>query len=142
MVPDVSRGSRTIGLLHYLYRTSDIEAHVDPRLVAAYDPHLPDPGRDPKATFSGLAADLDLWVDALGDKAPKKHVWHCPVRTAPGDRTLTDGEWATVAPASSATACSAWGRGGGFRVGIGGAFGVRLVYEDSLGRWGEWGFGL
>ncbi|MGI5258789.1 relaxase/mobilization nuclease domain-containing protein [Streptomyces angustmyceticus] len=97
MVPDVSRGSRTIGLLHYLYRTSDIEAHVDPHLVAAYDPHLPDPGRDPNATFGELAADLDLWVDALGDKAPKKHVWHCPVRTAPGDRTLTDGEWATVA---------------------------------------------
>ncbi|MEU9503897.1 mobilization protein [Streptomyces sp. NPDC048196] len=97
MIPDVSRGSRTIGLLHYLYRTSDIEAHIDPHLVAAYDPHLPDPGRDPNATFSELAADLDLWVDALGDKAPKKHVWHCPVRTAPGDRTLTDEEWATVA---------------------------------------------
>ncbi|MFG2139830.1 relaxase/mobilization nuclease domain-containing protein [Streptomyces sp. NPDC048650] len=97
MVPDVSRGSRTIGLLHYLYRTSDIEAHVDPHLVAAYDPHLPDPGRDPNATFSVLAADLDLWVNALGGKAPKKHVWHCPVRTAPGDRTLTDEEWATVA---------------------------------------------
>ncbi|MFB7635639.1 relaxase/mobilization nuclease domain-containing protein [Streptomyces sp. NPDC056149] len=97
MVPDVSRGSRTIGLLHYLYRTSDIEAHVDPHLVAAYDPHLPDPGRDPNATFSDLAADLDLWVTALGDKAPKKHVWHCPVRTAPGDRHLTDDEWATVA---------------------------------------------
>ncbi|MCZ1009873.1 relaxase/mobilization nuclease domain-containing protein [Streptomyces lydicus] len=97
MVPDVSRGSHTIGLLHYLYRTSDIEAHVDPHLVAAYDPHLPDPGRDPNATFGELAADLDLWVDALGDKAPKKHVWHCPVRTAPGDRALSDEEWATVA---------------------------------------------
>ncbi|MGW1836709.1 relaxase/mobilization nuclease domain-containing protein [Streptomyces sp. NPDC002067] len=97
MVPDVSRGGRTLGLLHYLYRTSDIEAHVDPHLVAAYDPHLADPGREPNATFSELAADLDLWVDPLGDKAPKKHVWHCPVRTAPGDRHLTDDEWATVA---------------------------------------------
>ncbi|MFE6686032.1 relaxase/mobilization nuclease domain-containing protein [Streptomyces sp. NPDC057743] len=97
MVPDVSRGSRTIGLLHYLYRTSDIEAHIDPHLAAAYDPHLPDPGRDPNATFSDLAADLDLWVNALGDKAPNKHVWHCPVRTAPGDPTLSDDEWATVA---------------------------------------------
>lgn len=97
MVPDVSRGSRTIGLIHYLYRTSDIEAHVDPHLVAAYDPHLPDPGRDVNAAFSDLAADLDLWVDALGDNAPKKHVWHCPVRTAPGDRILSDEEWVTVA---------------------------------------------
>ncbi|MFE1988744.1 relaxase/mobilization nuclease domain-containing protein [Streptomyces mirabilis] len=97
MVPDVSRGSRTIGLLHYLYRTSDIEAHVDPHIVAAYDPFVPDPGRYPDATFSNLAADLDQWVNALGDKAPKKHVWHCPVRTAPGDRHLSDDEWATVA---------------------------------------------
>ncbi|GAA2321076.1 hypothetical protein Scani_01660 [Streptomyces caniferus] len=56
MVPDVSRGNRTIGLLHYLYRTSDIEAHVDPHVVAAYDPHLPDPGRDPNATFSELGS--------------------------------------------------------------------------------------
>ena len=97
MVPDVSRGSRTIGLLNYLYRTSDIEAHVDPHIVAAYDPFVPDPGRHPDATFSDLAADLDQWVNALGDKAPKKHVWHCPVRTAPGDRHLSDDEWATVA---------------------------------------------
>ncbi|GHJ40481.1 hypothetical protein Sm713_60900 [Streptomyces sp. TS71-3] len=58
---------------------------------------MPDPGRDPTATFSELAADLDLWADALGDKAPKKHVWHCPVRTAPGDRILSDEEWGTVA---------------------------------------------
>ncbi|MCX4764139.1 relaxase/mobilization nuclease domain-containing protein [Streptomyces sp. NBC_01275] len=97
MVPDVSRGSRTIGLLHYLYRTSDIEAHVDPHIVAAYDPFVPDPGRHPDAAFSDLAAELDQWVNALGDKAPKKHVWHCPVRTAPGDRHLSDDEWATVA---------------------------------------------
>ncbi|MFD0571372.1 relaxase/mobilization nuclease domain-containing protein [Kitasatospora gansuensis] len=26
-----------------------------------------------------------------------QHVWHCPVRTAPGDRYLTDAEWAEVA---------------------------------------------
>ncbi|BDH14194.1 hypothetical protein HOK021_53730 [Streptomyces hygroscopicus] len=31
------------------------------------------------------------------DKAPKKHVWHCPVRIAPGDRALSDEERATVA---------------------------------------------
>ncbi|WSY93024.1 hypothetical protein OH809_20300 [Streptomyces sp. NBC_00873] len=71
MVPDINPpGGRTIGLLKYLYRTSDIEAHVDPHIVAAYDPFVVDPGRDPSATFSELAADLDQWVDALKDKAP------------------------------------------------------------------------
>ncbi|WP_328731864.1 relaxase/mobilization nuclease domain-containing protein [Streptomyces caniferus] len=97
MVPDVSRGNRTIGLIRYLYDTSTIEAHIDPHIVASYDPYIPDPGRDPNATFTDLATELDLWVNALGDKAPAKHVWHCPVRTAPGDRHLTDDEWATVA---------------------------------------------
>ncbi|MET8324769.1 relaxase/mobilization nuclease domain-containing protein [Streptomyces sp. NPDC005181] len=98
MVPDINPpGGRTIGLLKYLYRTSDIEAHVDPHIVAAYDPFIADPGRDPSATFTELAADLDQWVDALKDKAPAKHVWHCSVRTADTDRILSDEEWATVA---------------------------------------------
>ncbi|WP_413753120.1 mobilization protein [Streptomyces sp. R-74717] len=98
MVPDINPpGGRTIGLLKYLYRTSDIEAHVDPHIVAAYDPFVADPGRHPSATLTGLAADLDQWVDALKDKAPAKHVWHCSVRTADTDRILSDEEWATVA---------------------------------------------
>ncbi|MFE4952587.1 relaxase/mobilization nuclease domain-containing protein [Streptomyces sp. NPDC056653] len=98
MVPDINPpGGRTIGLLKYLYRTSDIEAHVDPHIVAAYDPFIADPGRDPSATFTELAADLDQWVDALKDKAPSKHVWHCSARTADTDRILSDEEWATVA---------------------------------------------
>ncbi|WP_329162024.1 relaxase/mobilization nuclease domain-containing protein [Streptomyces sp. NBC_01717] len=98
MVPDINPpGGRTIGLLKYLYRTSDIEAHIDPHIVAAYDPFIADPGRDPSATFTELAADLDQWVDALKYKAPAKHVWHCSVRTADTDRILSDEEWATVA---------------------------------------------
>lgn len=61
----------------------------------------PDPGRDPAATYSQLARRLDHHVDLRtrelgGNKAPQ-HVWHCPVRTAPGDRYLTDTEWAEVA---------------------------------------------
>ncbi|MFB7271638.1 relaxase/mobilization nuclease domain-containing protein [Streptomyces sp. NPDC056244] len=61
----------------------------------------PDPGRDPAATYSLLAKRLDHHVDLrtreLGGKKPPQHVWHCPVRTAPGDRYLTDAEWAEVA---------------------------------------------
>ncbi len=61
----------------------------------------PDPGHDPAATYSQLAKRLDHHVDLrtreLGGKKPSQHVWHCPVRTAPGDRYLTDTEWAEVA---------------------------------------------
>ncbi|WP_411573571.1 relaxase/mobilization nuclease domain-containing protein [Streptomyces fradiae] len=99
MVPDVSTGSRTYGLLAYLYGPGRRDEHTDPHLVAAWMPELaPDPGRDPSATLKQLTDRLDLPVLALPkDRRPTQHVWHCPVRTAPGDRHLTDTEWAEVA---------------------------------------------
>ncbi|MFI0155773.1 relaxase/mobilization nuclease domain-containing protein [Streptomyces lydicus] len=99
MVPDISTGSRTYGLLNYLYGPGRREEHTDPHLVAAWMPELaPDPGRDPAATLKQLTDRLDLPVLALPKhRRPARRVWHCPVRTAPGDRHLTDAEWAAVA---------------------------------------------
>ncbi|MFJ2770067.1 relaxase/mobilization nuclease domain-containing protein [Streptomyces sp. NPDC087300] len=102
MVPDVSTGSDTQGLINYLFGKGRRDEHTDPHIVAAWDmAGVPDPGRDPTATYSQLAKRLDHHVDLrtreLGGKKPPKHVWHCPVRTAPGDRYLTDAEWAEVA---------------------------------------------
>ncbi|MGP3948492.1 relaxase/mobilization nuclease domain-containing protein [Streptomyces sp. 7N604] len=99
MVPDISTGSRTYGLLNYLYGPGRRDEHTDPHLVASWTPGLaPDPGRDPAATVKQLTDRLDLPVLALPkNRRPSQHVWHCPVRTAPGDRHLTDGEWAEVA---------------------------------------------
>ena len=102
MVPDVSTGSDARGLVAYLFGPSRREEHTDPHIVAAWDlAGAPDPGRDPGATYTQLAKRLDHHVDLrtreLGGKKPAQHVWHCPVRTAPGDRYLTDTEWAQVA---------------------------------------------
>ncbi|MEU9987868.1 relaxase/mobilization nuclease domain-containing protein [Streptomyces sp. NPDC048045] len=99
MVPDISTGSRTCGLLNYLYGPGRRDEHTDPHLVASWMPGLaPDPGRDPAATLKQLTDRLDLPVLALPkNRRPARHVWHCPVRTAPGDRQLTDAEWAEVA---------------------------------------------
>ncbi|MFJ8308760.1 MULTISPECIES: relaxase/mobilization nuclease domain-containing protein [unclassified Streptomyces] len=102
MVPDVSTGSDTRGLINYLYGPGRRDEHIDPHIVAAWDmAGAPDPGRNPEATYTQLARRLDHHVDLrtreLGGKKPPKHVWHCPVRTAPGDRYLTDTEWAEVA---------------------------------------------
>lgn len=103
MVPKIRRGSRTHGLLVYLYGPGKRDEHTDPHLVGSWDGFAPDPGRDtspdpdPKVTLSRLAAALDLRVKQAGTKAPTEHVWHCSVRTDPGDRTLTDAEWNTVA---------------------------------------------
>ncbi|WP_217559155.1 relaxase/mobilization nuclease domain-containing protein [Streptomyces sp. GbtcB6] len=103
MVPKIRRGSRTHGLLIYLYGPGKRDEHTDPHLVGSWDGFAPDPGRDtspdpgPKVTLARLAAALDLRVKQSGDKAPAEHVWHCSVRTDPGDRILTDDEWNTVA---------------------------------------------
>ncbi|MCT9112380.1 relaxase/mobilization nuclease domain-containing protein [Streptomyces mirabilis] len=103
MVPKIRRGSRTHGLLVYLYGPGKRDEHTDPHLVGSWDGFAPDPGRDtspdpdPKATLARLAAALDLRVKQAGPKTPAEHVWHCSVRTDPGDRTLTDEEWNTVA---------------------------------------------
>ncbi|MFC9243593.1 relaxase/mobilization nuclease domain-containing protein [Streptomyces sp. NPDC057136] len=102
MVPDVSTGSDSRGLIAYLFGPGRRDEHTNPHIVAAWDmAGAPDPGRGPAATYSQLARRLDHHVDLrtreLGGKKPPQHVWHCPVRTAPGDRYLTDAEWAEVA---------------------------------------------
>lgn len=103
MVPDIGRGSRTHGLLVYLYGPGKREEHTDPHLVGSWDGFAPDPGRDtspdpdPHVTLARLTAALDLRVKQAGERAPAKHVWHCSVRTAPGDRRLSDDEWNSVA---------------------------------------------
>ncbi|MGW8890133.1 relaxase/mobilization nuclease domain-containing protein [Streptomyces sp. NPDC055749] len=103
MVPDIGRGSRTHGLLVYLYGPGRREEHTDAHLVGSWDGFAPDPGRDtgldpdPKVTLARLTAALDLRVKQAGDRVPAKHVWHCSVRTAPGDRRLDDEEWNAVA---------------------------------------------
>ncbi|MFD3906746.1 mobilization protein [Streptomyces sp. CB04723] len=102
MVPDVSTGSGSRGLIVYLFGPGRCDEHTDPHIVAAWDmAGAPDPGRDPTATYTQLAKRLDAHVDLrtreLGGKKPPQHVWHCPVRTAPSDRYLTDTEWAEVA---------------------------------------------
>ncbi|SFD61418.1 relaxase/mobilization nuclease domain-containing protein [Streptomyces aidingensis] len=102
MVPDISTGAHTAGLLRYLYGPGRRDEHIDPHIVAAWDiDGAPDPGRDPEATLAHLAERLDAYVtlrarEGTRSKA-RRHVWHCPVRTAPGDRHLSDEEWAEVA---------------------------------------------
>ncbi|MFB7645702.1 relaxase/mobilization nuclease domain-containing protein [Streptomyces sp. NPDC056084] len=99
MIPSVNpSGSDTRGLLWYLYDTGKHEDHTDPHLVASFDGMSPDPGRDPTATLTDLQRLLDQTMMALPKHArPAKHVWHTSVRADPGDRILTDEEWADIA---------------------------------------------
>ncbi|MEU5186708.1 relaxase/mobilization nuclease domain-containing protein [Streptomyces klenkii] len=101
MIAKISSGQSTAGLIRYLYGPGRANEHTDPHLVASWDDFAPDPGRadDFDAAKKLLVADLDLRVKQarrLG-RAPERHVWHCSVRAAPGDRHLTDAEWADIA---------------------------------------------
>ncbi|MFE8939560.1 mobilization protein [Streptomyces sp. NPDC007872] len=99
MIPRIhKRGSETIGLIRYLYGPGTHEEHIDPHLVAAFDPLTPDPGRDPSATYKQLERLLDQPVNALpSGRRPKKHVWHLSVRASPEDPVLSDDDWAAIA---------------------------------------------
>ncbi|WP_327416382.1 relaxase/mobilization nuclease domain-containing protein [Streptomyces sp. NBC_01233] len=99
MVPKIhKRGTRTIGLLYYLYGPGKAEEHIDPHLVASWDHAAPDPGRDPEVTYKQLQELLDQPLANLHEnERPTKHVWHLSVRNAPTDRTLSDQEWGDVA---------------------------------------------
>ncbi|WP_371551528.1 relaxase/mobilization nuclease domain-containing protein [Streptomyces sp. NBC_00554] len=99
MIPQVHKqGSKTLGLLNYLYGKGTREEHIDPHLVASFDGMAPDPGRDPGATKRDLQQLLDQPLQLLEpDQRPEKHVWHLSVRNAAEDRILTDEEWRQIA---------------------------------------------
>ncbi|MFD6918313.1 relaxase/mobilization nuclease domain-containing protein [Streptomyces virginiae] len=97
MVKRARDGGRTTGLLHYLYGPGRANEHINPHMIAAWGPGVLDPARDPGATISSLGALLDAPVAALESRPPAKHVYHVPIRLAPGDRTLSDEEFAEVA---------------------------------------------
>ncbi|MFI9186839.1 relaxase/mobilization nuclease domain-containing protein [Streptomyces goshikiensis] len=98
MMPKKARdGDDTAGLLAYLYGPGKRDEHVDPHMVAAWDPFVDDPARSPNMTISDLALMLDAPVYALRGAKPPKHVYHVAVRNPPEDRLLSDEEWARVA---------------------------------------------
>lgn len=94
-------GSNTRGLLAYLYGPGRRDEHIDPHIVAGFAMlGMPDPGRAPDATLTQLTRHLDEPVHLRNSEFGRKvtdHVWHCPVRTAPEDRRLSDAEWADIA---------------------------------------------
>lgn len=94
-------GTRTRGLLAYLYGPGRDDEHLDPHIVAAFAMlGMPDPGRGENATLTQLAHHLDQPVRLRNSEFGNKitdHVWHCPVRTAPEDRYLSDVEWGEIA---------------------------------------------
>jgi hypothetical protein len=94
------RGDRVDRLIYYLYGPGRHEEHTDPHLVAGWrhpaelePPLRPDGRRD----FRQLTGLLKQPHAAMGNRGFRQPVWHVPMRTAPGDKMLSDEEWAQIA---------------------------------------------
>jgi hypothetical protein len=94
------RGQRVAGLIYYLFGPGRREEHADPHLVAGWrhpaelePPQRPDGHRD----FRKLCGLLQQPHAALGPRGFDRPVWHCAVRAAPEDKTLSDNQWAQIA---------------------------------------------
>jgi hypothetical protein len=100
VIGKVIRGTDVRRLLYYLYGPGRVNEHADPHLVAGFgDPAELEPERRPGGTADvrRLAGLLNQPLAALIGPGYGRPVWHCALRAAPGDRELSDQEWAQVA---------------------------------------------
>src|ERR1700683_5625618 len=100
VIGKVIRGTDVRRLLDYLYGPGRANEHADPHLVAGFgDPAELEPAPRPGKTADvrRLAGLLTQPLAALAGPGYDKPVWHCALRAAPGDRELSDQEWAQVA---------------------------------------------
>jgi hypothetical protein len=94
------RGEHVEPLLYYLFGPGRHEEHTDPHIVAGWrhpaslEPPLRPDGKRDFATLTGLLKQPQA---ALGERGYPQPVWHCSMRAAPGDRMLSDDEWAAIA---------------------------------------------
>jgi hypothetical protein len=94
------RGERVEPLIYYLYGPGRHEEHTDPHIVAGWrhPAELEPPLReDGKRDFRRLLGLLNQPHAAMGERGSARPVWHCSMRAAPGDKMLSDDEWAQIA---------------------------------------------
>ena len=92
MIGKVTRGKDIAGLLRYLFGKGHANEHTDPHVIGAWDPQLV----GVMTVQNGRIARLMEQPVAGLIERPDRPVWHCSLRTAPGDRPLTDIEWNDV----------------------------------------------
>jgi len=94
------RGERVEPLIYYLFGPGRREEHTDPHIVAGWrhPAELEPPLRaDGHRDFRRLLGLLNQPHAAMGAWALARPVWHCSMRAAPGDKMLSDEEWAQIA---------------------------------------------
>jgi hypothetical protein len=100
----VFRGRSPYGLLRYLYGEGRRNEHADPHLVASWDgdPAALEPDVDDACGTRAVGPLTRLLGQPVRgcDRLPERWVYHLVLRNDPGDRRLTDDEWAQVSAAA------------------------------------------
>jgi hypothetical protein len=100
----VFRGRSPYGLLSYLYGQGRRNEHANPHLVASWDgaPAALEPGSDAVRGTPAVGPLTRLLEQPVRgcDRLPERWVYHLVLRNDPGDRRLSDDEWAEVCAAA------------------------------------------
>jgi len=104
VITKMQRGTRTRGLVEYLFGPGRAEEHTNQRIVAAWDEAWRGITHPDGVQRALLAAEVDAPVHKLPEAAkPAEHVYHVSISNHGQDRNLSDDEWATVAQAVADT---------------------------------------
>ncbi len=96
----MQRGTRTRGLVEYLFGPGRAEEHTNQRIVAAWDEAWQGITHPDAVQRALLSAEVDAPVKRMPEVAkPAEHVYHVSISNHGEDRNLSDEEWATVARA-------------------------------------------
>ncbi len=96
----MQRGTRTRGLVEYLFGPGRTEEHTNQRIVAAWEPAWQGITHPDEVQRALLTAEVDAPVKRMPEVAkPAEHVYHVSISNHGEDRNLSDEEWATVARA-------------------------------------------
>jgi len=100
VITKMQRGTRTRGLVEYLFGPGRAEEHTNQRIVAAWDEAWQGITHPDGVQRALLSAEVDAPVKRMPEVAkPAEHVYHVSISNHGQDRNLSDDEWATVARA-------------------------------------------
>lgn len=98
MMPNITRGSRMGGLMHYLAGPGRHNEHTEPHLVAG-DPAIMawhDTAELDSAAAKEIATALDRPRQLFGTEIPDGHVWHCSLSLRASEGVQSDEKWAEL----------------------------------------------
>jgi len=98
VITKMQRGSRTRGLVEYLFGPGRAEEHTNQRIVGAWDETWVGITHPDEVQRALLTAEVDSHLKSMPEAAkPAEHVYHVSISNHGEDRNLSDTEWETVA---------------------------------------------